>query len=152
MAGGAGAKLFYCGLSLTELAHNIEKIEKELYLSRRNLENLELKEYRHNHSQQRRQVFREIQNVWLQITRVSDCINIEIKAETVQKTLASFETNFLDGYDLFMVEAMKSAGVNQIITDDGDYLTVPNITIFTANGLVIDTARKYGKLLSGRDK
>jgi hypothetical protein len=42
---------------------------------------------------------------------------------------------------------MNKVGVKKIITDDGDYLTVPGIQVFTANINFINTARNQGKLL-----
>jgi hypothetical protein len=37
-------------------------------------------------------------------------------------------------------------GVLQLITDDGDFATVPGIQVFTANRNVINAARSQGKL------
>jgi hypothetical protein len=42
---------------------------------------------------------------------------------------------------------MKNHGVVQVITDDGDFATVPGIQVFTANRNVISAARSQGKLL-----
>jgi len=53
----------------------------------------------------------------------------------------------VDGYDLFLLEAMKNNGVVQIITDDGDFSSVSGIKIFTANLNVIRAARDQGKLI-----
>jgi hypothetical protein len=55
----------------------------------------------------------------------------------------------VDGYDLLILEAISRAGTGQIqvITDDMDYATVPNIQVFTSNGRVIQAAIAQGKLL-----
>jgi hypothetical protein len=42
---------------------------------------------------------------------------------------------------------MKAHGIEQVITDDSDYATVPGIRVFTANSNVIKAARNQGKLL-----
>jgi hypothetical protein len=42
---------------------------------------------------------------------------------------------------------MDKASVTQIITDDGDYVTVPGIKVFTANTSAIAAAGSQGKLL-----
>jgi len=47
-----------------------------------------------------------------------------------------------------MAEAAIAAKTTQIITDDGDYATVPKLTIFTANPKVIQAAQAAGKLLT----
>lgn len=43
---------------------------------------------------------------------------------------------------------MEKAGIVQVITDDGDYVTVPGIKVFTANRNVIEAARNQGKLIT----
>ena len=47
-----------------------------------------------------------------------------------------------------ILEAMDKAGINQVITDDGDYVTVPGIEVFTANQNAIASARSQGKLIT----
>jgi hypothetical protein len=60
--------------------------------------------------------------------------------------LSRFETQPVDGYDLFLIEAVVRAGIVQVITDDGDYCTVPGITVFTGNQTVLTAATAQGKL------
>jgi hypothetical protein len=43
---------------------------------------------------------------------------------------------------------MRSHGVVQVITDDGDFSTVPGIQVFTANRNVIQAARAQGRLIT----
>jgi hypothetical protein len=54
----------------------------------------------------------------------------------------------LDGHDLFMVEAMRRSGIKQIVTDDGDYATVPGLAVFTANLRLIQAAQAARRLLT----
>ena len=70
-----------------------------------------------------------------------------VDENTTNESLLRFQTQLLDGYDLLILEAMNKVGVKKIITDDGDYLTVPGIQVFTANNNFINTARNQGKLL-----
>jgi hypothetical protein len=42
---------------------------------------------------------------------------------------------------------MDKAGRVQIITEDGDYVTVPGIKVFTANSNAIAAAGKCGNLV-----
>jgi hypothetical protein len=62
------------------------------------------------------------------------------------------EKTEFDGYDLFLLEAIRQTGIRpvQVLTDDMDYATVPNIQLFTGNGLVIRCADEQGKLISRR--
>lgn len=64
------------------------------------------------------------------------------------KAQVSTEEAAADGYDLFILESMRSHGVVQVITDDGDFATVPGIQVFTANRNVIQAARAQGRLIT----
>ncbi len=61
--------------------------------------------------------------------------------------MARLKTQRVDGYDLFLLEAMKANGLINLITDDGDFVTVPDITMFTANRNAITQATAQGKIL-----
>jgi len=138
----ANALLLYSGLSLAELAHNIEKAEREIFGS-----TLKPKEYRHNYPTERGKVVTEVQSAWSQVTSTAVCTDVLVNEETSEAALTRFQTQLLDGYDLLILEAMDNANIAQIITDDGDYVTVPGIKVFTANYGAIAAARNQGKLL-----
>lgn len=134
--------LLYCGLSLAELAHNIEQTERQIFSS-----TLKPKEYRHNYPAQRAKVVAEVQAAWSQVKSTAVCTDVLVNEETTNTLLTRFQTQLLDGYDLLILEAMDKARIKQIITDDGDYVTVPGIKVFTANSSAIATAKSQGKLL-----
>ncbi|MCD8487663.1 MAG: hypothetical protein LRZ84_13250 [Desertifilum sp.] len=136
------ALLLYCGLSLSELAHNIEQNEKKIFDS-----TLKAKEYRHNYPSERANVVAEIQAAWSQVTSIAVSTDIIIDEAATNTALTRFLTQPLDGYDLLILEAMDRAGIMQVITDDGDYVTVPGIKVFTANRNVITAAGNQNKLL-----
>lgn len=138
----AMSDLFYCGLSLAEIAHVIEKKEWDI-----DLPTLELKDYRHNYPAQRDKVVRKVKNIWNSVKRYGKSADITINKDTAQAALTRFQTQLLDGYDLFLVEAMNKAGVDKIITNDMDFVTVPDIVVFTANSNAIEAARNQGKLV-----
>jgi len=146
-AHGAKAKLLRCGLSLPELAHVIEKTEREIYNKANKLQ-LGTKEYRHNVPAERRRLAAEIQSAWAQIKLIARPADVIIDDVSTEAALHNFSTNSLDGYDLFMIEAIRKIGVTQVITDDGDYAGVPGMTIFTCNANVIALAEQEGKLVS----
>ena len=138
----AMSSLLYCGLSLAEIAHVIEKQEREVFSP-----TLNAKEYRYNYPAERDKVVRQVQRTWNYIKRTGKSADISVNQDATQDALNRFQTQLLDGYDLFILEAMKKAGIDQIITDDGDYVTVPGIRVFTANWSAIAAARSQGKLL-----
>jgi len=71
--------------------------------------------------------------------------------ERLAETAANhFQSVALDGYDLFLLEAIRQTGIRpvQVLTDDMDYATVPNILVFTGNGLAVQCAAEQGQLMS----
>lgn len=142
---GATSKIHHSGLSLAELAHLIEKTEREIY--ERASGTIRPKEYRHNLPNERSRVISEIQAVWSQVTSLADPLAITIDSPTTHAALARCHSEHVDGYDLFILESMNNHGVVQVLTDDGDFATVPGIQVFTANRNVISAARSQGKLV-----
>jgi PIN domain len=150
-----GSTLAYSGLVLAELAHVIERTECEIYNKRNNFtkENkleVKAKEFRHNYPSERSKVVKLLQTAWMQIQDFAVPLNeLTIDESTTNAALARFQTQALDGYDLFILEAIHKANPGQVkvITDDMDYATVPNIQLFTSNIQVIKLAKAQGKLL-----
>jgi predicted nucleic acid-binding protein len=143
---GNGVKICRTGLSLAELSHRIEKTEHDIYRSYVNA--IELKEYRHNIPAERSRIVSEVEAAWGQVKSLAEPLAVTVDDPTTDAALARFQTEKVDGYDLFILETMKSNGVLQVITDDGDFATVAGIEVFTANRNVISSARAQGKLLT----
>lgn len=143
----ANAHIHYCGLSLAELAHLIEKIEREIFEKMQNCK-IPSKEYRHNFLPQHIKVVSELEASWNQVKSMATPISISIDEVTTDAALQRFKNEKVDGYDLFILESMKKHGIKNIITDDGDFATTPGITVFTANKNVIITAQQQKKLIS----
>ena len=146
-----GATLVYSGLILSELAHVIEKTEREIY-NQRQRRPISAKEYRHNLLAERANVVAEVESAWSQVEGLAVPIDLTVNEEVTHAALERFKTQALDGYDLLILEAMRRAGAGQVkvITDDMDYAIVPNIQVFTNNGIVIEQATKQGRLLKTR--
>jgi len=146
----AGAKIYQSGLTLAELTHLIEKAEYEIFARA----NPALfpdpakfnKQYRHSYAAERNQVVSEVKAAWGQVTSLAIPLNTMIDSSTTTSALNRCQTEKVDGYDLFILESMKNNCVVQVITDDGDFATVPGIQVFTANRNVINAARTQGKL------
>lgn len=147
----SGATLVYSGLILAELAHVIEKTEREIY-NRRTGNSLDAKEYRHNNLAERANVVAEVESAWKQVEGLAVTVDLTVNERITNASLARFKTQALDGYDLLILEAIDRAGAGQIkvITDDMDYAVVPGIQVFTNNGLVIQQATVQGKLITTR--
>lgn len=143
----AKASLHCYGLTFAELAHNIEKAEREIYEAQI-VNSISTKAFRHDYQNQRRKVVAHIADAWADVLSVSTMLDLDMNSAFMQSALTLFPSVGLDGYDLFMAEAALKAGATQIVTDDGDYATVPGLKIFTSNQKVIQAAHIAGKLLS----
>ncbi len=141
---GAGARIFQSGLSLAELTHLIEKTELEIYEAANG--RIGTKVYRHNLPLERARVVAEVNAACGLVATLGKPLPITIDAPTATTALKRLQTEKVDGYDLFILESMRSHGVLQVITDDGDFSTVPGIQVFTANRNVIHAAGSQGKL------
>ena len=141
----AKSKLRRNGLSMAELAHRIEKAQYDLFAAT-NL-GVTSKEFRNNFTTERKNNVADIQSAWNAVKVIATPLDVTIDEPTTDQGIARLSTQALDGYDLFLVEAMAKAGVTQILTDDGDYCTVPGIQVLTANRYAVDAARTQGKLV-----
>lgn len=137
----AGSKLFYCGLSLAELAHLIEKTEHAIFNA-----TLKPKEFRHNFPQERTDVVTEVQASWSQVKSLAKSLTFKVDQKASDTALLRFQQAPVDGYDLFLLEAMFKQKMLSILTDDGDFATVPGIQVFTANRNVLAAASSQGRL------
>jgi predicted nucleic acid-binding protein len=138
-----GARLGRCGLALAELAHLIEMTERKIFDA-----SIGTKVFRHNHPVERAVVVAEIQAAWGQVKTLACALDLSIDEETTAGALNRFQSQRVDGYDLFLLELMARSNLGQIITDDGDFATVPGIRVFTANPNVLKAARSQGKIIT----
>lgn len=141
------ALLHKCSLSFSELAHIIEKVEREIYQQSQG-RHVRTKNYRHNYPELRNSVLDEVEGAWGAVKSMAHPLEITICKNLTDSAVNELRTKQVDAYDLFILEAMKKAGVTQIITDDGDFATVSGIKVFTANQNVISLAKQQGKLIT----
>jgi predicted nucleic acid-binding protein len=146
----ANSVLSYTGLTLSELAHLIEQTERNLFIESRNLDRstFKPKEYRHNYPNERKKVIQEIVTAWGQVKSIAAPLDLTVNETVTNSALLQLQSLALDGYDLFMLEAMRKEGISQIITDDGDFSTIPGISVFTANSNIIRAAKAQNRLIS----
>ena len=139
----AGATLFCSVLSLSELAHLIENRSYDVFKGA--YKNINKKEYRHNEVAERQRVVRQITSIWLEVSNLATLLGSQIDP-TIDSLQKHLEDESIDGYDLFILEAMKANNITHIITDDMDFVTVKGISVFTASTPAIGSARKNQKL------
>lgn len=145
----AKSRVLRCNLSLSELAHRIEATERGIFeAANPALGQIRAKEFRHNHTAARATVVSEVQVAWGVVKTMAAQLDTSLGDTVADAALNRFQNEPLDGYDLFILEAMKAARVVQVLTDDGDYCTVPGIQVFTANRNVVTAASAQSKLLT----
>jgi len=142
----AGARLLRVNLSLAELSHIIETTEHSIYSQY--VQQLNIKEYRHNIQSERQRIVANIDTCWRQVESLAELLPIELEDTITKSALCRLQNENVDGYDLFMLEAMKNHGIVKVITDDGDFCTVTGIDVFTANKNVVQSARSQGRLVA----
>jgi predicted nucleic acid-binding protein len=146
----ANSVLSYTGLTLSELSHLIEQTERDLFIKFLKLDpkKFKSKEYRHNYPDERKKVVREIMTAWSQVISIAAPLDFTVNETVTNSALLQLQSQALDGYDLFMLEAMKKEGITQIITDDGDFITIEGVSVFTANSNIIRAAKTQDRLIT----
>jgi len=143
----AGSEIFQSGLSLAELSHVVEKVEREMF-EKANTTKVSTKVFRHNYPAERLKVSTEIESMCKQVLSIASPVDTLINEDFSKTAISRVSKDLVDGYDLFMLETMDNKGLTQIITDDGDFATVTGIQVFTANKNVIIAATQQGKLVT----
>jgi predicted nucleic acid-binding protein len=147
----ATSELLWSGLSMAELTTLIERSEYDIFCRTNQLDpqNFSIKAYRHGHLQERaNQVVAEINAAWGLVETFGKCLESSINQAVVTQTIADFSRQALDGYDSLIIHAAQTANIDQIITDDIDFVTVPDITVFTANRNALSAAKSQNRLLT----
>jgi hypothetical protein len=143
----AGARVCCCCLSFAELAHLIENTERDIR-SIMSGSFIEPKVFRHNYPLDRQRVVSEIDAAWAQVRSMSSSVDAVINPGLITAAMARLKTDAMDGYDVFVLEAARVAGTFRILTDDGDFATVPGIQVHTSNRNVVQAACNAGRLIA----
>lgn len=145
----AGAELKWTGLSFSELAHRIEETEYAIFTSPP-APHLPKKEFRHNLPAERQRVMQEVETAWQAVESLGKPLDkpVVIDGAETAAALQELKARALDGYDVFALRATLASGITQVLSDDGDFCVVPNITLFTANRTVLTAAQAQGKILT----
>ena len=142
-------ELLYSHLSYGELAHIIE-IDKYKKYKETHSNCHKVKEFR-KVSGEREDVSNSVRAsiVFMDKISASDEKFVEvlnyISGEEFVNTL---KNTTLDGTDVLMANFISHNAIKNIVTDDGDFLSIEGINVFTYNERSIEEAKKQDKLLS----
>ena len=145
----AKATLHWSPLSYAELAHIVETVEMDIYNASAppHLVCKHVKEFRFG-DVERLTVVTELQIAWAQVSSLGTALPTPTDENALKAAIALFEGCPLDGYDIFYVNAMRDAGVDAVVTDDVDFIYVPGLRVFTANGKALQQAEMFKKRLT----
>lgn len=142
-----GGRLHWSGLSWSELAHIVERTEFEIAKKWGVVSAASPKQYRHSDEGERQRVVETIRATWSQVVALATPLgDVVIGEAAVCAANNELQQVMLDGYDLFLVQSLRASTVTGVITDDGDFCTVRNIRVFTANRAVLEAARDQGRV------
>lgn len=125
----AGASLYHSPLTLAELSNVIERTEFDIYVEETD-SNISRKEFR-NIEECRSKVVSEIRLAWQLVCSTSTCVDVNLNLKLANDALSVFQDCTLDPYDSFYITIMENFGLNSILTDDKDFLTVEGVDVLT---------------------
>lgn len=131
--------LYRSELSFSELSNLIERTEYDIFKRETGID-ISPKAYRHEYAHRRPGVIEEIELAWSQVEAMSVSIPVHLTSDFTHKVIERMGSHKLDAYDACMVESLHAEGIPlQIISDDADFSSVGDVTLFTANSGVLDS-------------
>lgn len=140
-----GCILVRSAFTLPEMSHVIEKEEVD-FSNGRSGRNLSVKDSRYE-TTIRRKVLSEIVTAWRGVESCSaPSPGLAINQGTLAEFLSDIGQYKLDGYDLFLLQEARATQTLAVLTHDRDYLSVPDLCVFTAHAEGINAATHFGRL------
>jgi hypothetical protein len=140
-----GCQLIRSAFSLPEMIHVIEDSELEVH-NQRYGKNLRAKQARYE-TGFRRKTVAEVLAAWDGVKACSEpSPGLTVTNETVLDIVGRFGQYKLDGYDLFILQEARHTQTLAILTHDFDYLSVPDLCVYTSNAQGLAQAKACGRL------
>jgi len=119
--------------NITELMHLVETSEFKIYKAINNTR-IKKKAFR-NQLAERAKYKSEIETMLLQINSSYDgqIKLIDLKEDDINNFVTNITNNSCDVFDYFVIEHLKSLGINNFITDDRDFKSIDGINIYFAH-------------------
>jgi hypothetical protein len=127
-----GAVLCHTPLILCELMNVIENIELDIHKNESSIAHLEKKAFR-KIAAKRQAVIKYIKLSIVQVKSMSICIDSNLDASFVDRSMELLSSTKLDAYDSYIAISVKDEKIEYIITDDVDYCDIPRVMVVTAN-------------------
>lgn len=128
-----GSKLHYSSLTLPEIAHAIERTELDIYNRYHPDATIGVKRFR-KIPEERSVVIKEITTAWNTIKSMATEIPLSDGVNLSGSILSSLTQFTLDGYDAIYYVQMQENNLTNIITDDKDFKTIPDLKMYGTYG------------------
>jgi predicted nucleic acid-binding protein len=146
----AGAGLIAGQVAYAEIAKHIESTELNLWLARAGNTRPPhemLKTFRADLAE-RKNVLAQIRGAWSQMNQMASLPAVCIEPGCLTGACDGLDAgDFLDGGDAIQLADARKSGLDQVLTADKDFVSVPGIFVFTANRLAVTEAAALGLLL-----
>jgi len=131
--------LYRSELSFSELSNLIERTEYNIFKEETGID-ISPKAYRHEYAYRRPGIIEEIKLAWYQVEAMSVSVPVQLTSDFTHKVIERMGSHKLDAYDACMIESLLAEGIPlQIISDDADFSSVGDVTLFTANSGVLES-------------
>jgi hypothetical protein len=141
----SGCTLHWSPTSFCEIAHTIERTERDLYnATQRNA--VGQKTYRHERDRERVRVITATKAAWRLVTNMATGIALNLDDVAMADLAIDFNVRRVDAYDQFFITAMQQASVLNVLTNDKDFVTVPGICVMTSDPSALAAAGAESKL------
>ncbi|MEX0928674.1 MAG: hypothetical protein WD449_00505 [Candidatus Babeliales bacterium] len=135
------AKIYYSIFSLAELYHTVEKIYVGLINDRVNDENSSNyikypKQLRTNHPIEKQRMDRTFEGMCTDIEAIGSPIPTPDPFNK-ERLMSYIQDYKLDAFDAMIYYSMNNCGLENIVTDDGDFKNVNGLHLYTANNTVL---------------
>jgi hypothetical protein len=141
--------LKYTIISLAEIHKLTEVSLYKHYKSWVDNDDITFKNYRYKETAQRQDFLDEYEAMYEQINGMGEHIpTFDNIGEYPDTLLRESKEKLLEIADIIILKSAARLNISDIITDDGDFATVEDITVYTANDKIIEAAKANELLLN----
>lgn len=145
------SKILRSELTLIELSSVIERTQYKIFIKKNGFspDEIHIKDFRYKYPEERNNFIDELSMTWDTVKDVSESFDFSLDKSVSEFIFKGFYNSYLDGYDLLFVDLIQKKMRNPyILTNDKDFATFPDITVFTANNRIINAANEKDLLIT----
>ena len=124
--------IYTSSLNISEMINLIERKEFELFQSLPGSMGYNKKDYR---AEEAKRLFIQsnTQTALINATDLCQIIDCPVNYDKIDEFVKDLTSHRCDVFDYLFLNVCKEQEITDIVTDDGDFLTVPGITLYTSN-------------------